>query len=382
MHGDERDAATAAEASRRRVCVCVMGLGEMGAIHARNLARVPGVELALASRRAQRLRELADELFAAHAFPSYEAALASPRVDAVVIATKPGEHPAHIIAAARAGKHIFSEKPLGNASADIERALAAVDDARRQQQRVSNGGGGGARPVELAVGFMRRFDPAYVRGRETVASGRLGAPTVLKCTSGDAEYPSKYQRDQGYNSLLLDLSVHDIDLARWLLRSEVRRVYALCGALVYPQLASTGDSDNGVLVLEMESGALCSVHLCRALRYGYNATSELVCQRDTMVMGELKRAGDALRVFGEGDGVAADFGERFAQAFQREMEAFVALVRGGDDAHLWRERMASGRDGLQATRVAEALVRSWRSGRPEAVECGAPAPSASAALAS
>ena len=345
----------------KSVGICVMGLGEMGSIHARNLARVPGVVVSLASRRKDALHALGTELHVPPErwFASYEAALASPQIDAVVIATRPTEHPTHIEAVAAAGKHVFCEKPLGVAVRDIEQALAAVSDARRRQH---------PRPLLFMTGFHRRYDPTYHRGKQLLEADRIGQPTVFKGTSGDPDYPVKYQRDIGYPSLLLDLAVHDIDLARWLLRSEVRQVHTVCAALVYPHLLGLGDADTGVVVLEMENGTLASLHLSRAFQYGYNVTSEVVGTRGSLQLGELKGAGEAVRVLGA-DGQSAerivwDFGERFAQAFAREMQVFAEAVRSGrllPDA-------PTEVDGLEATRVAEAMVRSWRTGRPQRVE--------------
>jgi predicted dehydrogenase len=346
----------------RNICIAVLGLGEMGTIHAESLRRLGGVELALASKRSEVLHELAERLYVPCAlrFESYEDALASPRVDAVVVATAPADHTERIVRAAQAGKHIFCEKPLGLSAASVEKALAQVEHARLER--------GDFGKKVFMVGFMRRFDPAYARGKLLVQSGALGKPTVLKCTSGDAEYPAKYQRDLGYNSMLLDLAVHDIDLARWLLGAEVHRVHVVCRSLVYPQLAGLGDADNALALLEMDSGALVSAHFCRAFNYGYNVTSELVCERGSVYLGELKRPGDAVRVADPAgalsERIAPVFRERFEQAFQREMEVFAEAVRKGT--------LPAGApgplDGLAATRVAEALVRSWQTGSPQVVQ--------------
>jgi predicted dehydrogenase len=333
----------------------------MGMIHATSLRRLSGIELALASKRSEALRELGDRLYVPVPlrFATYEDALASVRVDAVVIATSPAEHVEQIVAAARAGKHIFCEKPLGLSLASVQKALAQVERMQAESQN--------AEQKIFMVGFMRRFDPAYARGKELVASGALGQPTVLKCTSGDAEYPSKYQRDLGYNSILLDLAVHDIDLARWLLAAEVYRVHVVCRSLVYPQLAELGDADNAIVTFEMDNGAIASAHFCRAFGYGYNVTSELVCQRGTVFLGELKQAGDAVRVASTAgtlsERIVPVFTERFALAFQREMEVFAEAIRSGA---LPAGAPGPG-DGLEATRVAEALVRSWQTGLPQIV---------------
>ncbi|KAK4530729.1 hypothetical protein CCYA_CCYA05G1586 [Cyanidiococcus yangmingshanensis] len=345
----------------QKLCVCVLGLGEMGKIHAESLRRLGGVELALASKRSKCLQELGVRLYVPEQlrFSSYEEAIASPLVHAVVVATAPSEHTQQIIAASRAGKHIFCEKPLGLSVESAQEALSCLERVQAEREESE-------RKIFM-VGFMRRFDPAYVRGKELVESGVLGQPTVLKCTSGDAEYPAKYQRDVGYNSLLLDLAVHDIDLARWLLAAEVHRVHVVCRSLVYPQLAELGDADNAIVTFEMDNGTVASAHFCRAFGYGYNVTSELVCQRGTVFLGELRRAGDAVRVANTAgalsERIAPVFAERFELAFQREMEVFAQAIRAG----VLPTGAPGALDGLQATRVAEALVRSWQTGLPQLV---------------
>ena len=143
----------------------------------------------------------------------------------VVIATPYATHPALLRAAAQAGKHICVEKPVG---ASLAEALTARDDARR---------------VHTMVGFMRRHDAAYARAKARVDGGAYGRPLVLRALSGDAEYPAKYRRPGGASpgAMWLDLAVHDIDAARWLLRDEVGAVHAHAGALVHGDLAALGE---------------------------------------------------------------------------------------------------------------------------------------------
>jgi len=215
--------------------------------------------------------------------------------------------------------------------------------------------------VRLVAGFMRRFDPGYANARARVDQGELGHSVLLKCNSGDAEYPEKYQRDLGFNSMLLDLGVHDIDLARWLLKSEVKRVYACCDALVYPNLKAMGDSDLALLILEMDSGAKAMIHLSRALGYGYNVTSELVCSRGSLGIGVLEETPVTTCLNGQWSrDICPTFAERFRTAFAEEMVAFVNYIRDGE----YHPGLAFGEDGWKATIVAEALVASWKSGLP------------------
>lgn len=297
----------------RRLRVCVVGLGEMGLIHARNLIKFPGVELSLACKRKEALYSVAQELRAARAFDNYEEAITDKEIEAVVLATKPRDHAKQVALAAKHGKAIFCEKPLGystEAVADLEETVRSCG-------------------VKCMVGFQRRFDPSYRGAWEQTRKSAMGKSLVLKCTSGDPDFPDKYQRDLGFNSTLLDLAVHDIDLARWLLRSEVSRVFASCDALVYPHLKDMGESDTALCILEMESGARCFMHLSRSLRYGYNVTSELVSADGTIQIGEVKETPMVTLKAGRAStDICPSFSQRFRIAFREEMQAFVDMLRG------------------------------------------------------
>jgi predicted dehydrogenase len=328
----------------------------MGMIHARALSRVRSIRLGLASNRADALATAASSLSADATYSSYEEAIADPDVAAVVIATTPPSHPALIAAAAVASKRaIFSEKPLGYSVAEIAPVITELRN---------NGA------TRFMSGFMRRWDEGYLRGRSAVDSGEVGVAVALKCTSGDPRYPEKYRRPGAgaQNAMLKDLAVHDIDLARWLLQSEVKRVYATCAAMSYPELANFGDSDIVMAVLEMESGARVSLHLSRALDYGYNVTSELVCTKGSVQMGELKQTSAVvLRDGGAATDIAPAFPERFAHAFERQMEAFakLVLIDSDDDARkllMSNSSYASVEDGMRVTEVAEALITSSKTG--------------------
>lgn len=337
--------------------IVVLGLGEMGFVHARNLSKVRRIRLGLACRRADVLSHAMEELCADKGYASYEDALADSETHAVVIATSVETHPRLIEMAARAGKHIFSEKPLGFDSETIKKCISEVQEAG----------------VRFMTGFMRRWDPAFATARQRVDNGEIGDPIVLKCTSGDAQYPEKYHKGGAKDSMWKDLAVHDIDLARWLTKSEVKSVYAISDALSYDTLKEYNDSDVGICVMQMESGAKVMVHLSRALWYGYNVTSELVGKTGTLRIGALKDVDIVqMQALKSSQVIAEDFRTRFADAFEKEMKAFVELTcaKTNEEAVKMMKdncQYATCWDGLRATAVSEALVRSIASGVPENV---------------
>lgn len=337
-----------------RPLVAVLGLGEMGLIHARALARSRGIRLGLASARPDVLAATAADLYADRVYSSHAEALADPELAGVVIATPPPAHPAGIAAAVDAGiGAILCEKPLGFGVAEVKGAVDSIG-------------------CRFMTGFQRRWDAGYLKGKRAVESGAIGAGVVLKCTSGDASYPEKYVKGGAAagqsHSMLRDLAVHDVDLARWLLQSEVRRVYVTGGAMTYPRLAEFGDTDVVVAVLEMESGAKAVLHLSRAFDYGYNVTTELVGVKGSIQMGVLEET--AARVLEKGEAkteIAPAFPERFKPAFEAQADAFVRLVTAKDDAEAERvfngsSSYAGAVDGLRVTEVAEAMVKSIDSG--------------------
>lgn len=345
--------------SSTKPLIVVLGLGEMGLIHAKNLSKIRAIRLGLASSRPDVLKKHALALNADRTFSSYGEALDDLEVAGVVVSTPPPTHPDMITRAAEKGKHIFSEKPLGYDSSEIRAALDAVSRAG----------------VRFMPGFQRRWDRSYIAARKAVVDGSLGDPIVVKCTSGDPEYPEKYHRGAGAeHALLKDLSVHDVDLARWLTRSEVKRVYVVCDALTYPILKENNDGDIAIAVLEMESGAKAILHESRAFAFGYDVTTELFCKKGAMQIGELKKTA-ATTIMNEtrSTDVIWHFSDRFPEAFAREMEAFADLVTAsssGEAQALLRtnDSYATAHDGLIATIICEALVKSSLSGLPELVE--------------
>jgi scyllo-inositol 2-dehydrogenase (NAD+) len=326
-----------------RLRIAVAGLGNMGQVHAGNVAKLPNARLhAVASRRLEVAQGVAERFNAERFYTDYDQLLGDPDLDAAVIATGVVDHTEQIIQAAQNGLHIFTEKPIAFNLEDTDRALAAVAEAG----------------VHLQVGFMRRFDPGYAGAKKKIEEGAIGRPVLFKACSRDPFWPEK-QDGPGYNTTYLDLGVHDFDLARWLVGSEVSEVYALGKVLVYPKLAEFGDVDNAVVSLTFENGALGVVDLSRNARYGYDIRAEVLGDEGALSIGGLQQT--PLLVLSR-DGVAHDvfpwYPERFADAFLGEVAAFVDAVQGG------RTPTPNGLDGRRATEIGVAALESWRSGQP------------------
>ncbi len=327
-----------------RLRVGVIGLGRMGQIHARHLAELPQAELVVVgSRRPAVAERLARELGVEWA-DSYEAVLERRDLDAVVIATATCEHVSHVIHAAERGRAIFCEKPIALTLEDTDRALDAVRRAG----------------VPLMVGFMRRFDPPYARAKELIEAGAIGRPVMYKGVNRDPRWPAHEDDDPAVSGgFFVDMGVHDYDLAWWLMDSPIVRVHAIGGALVYPQLATVGDVDNGLVNVEFASGAVGNIDVSRNARYGYDIRTEILGDEGALWIGTIQQT--PLLVL-DRTGVRHDvypwFPERFATAFRNEMLAFVTGVLAD------KPLSPSGEDSRRALAVALAVKRSYTEGRP------------------
>eukprot|EP00172_Hildenbrandia_rubra_P004121 Plantae.Rhodophyta-Hildenbrandia_rubra.ctg7730.p1 GENE.Plantae.Rhodophyta-Hildenbrandia_rubra.ctg7730~~Plantae.Rhodophyta-Hildenbrandia_rubra.ctg7730.p1 ORF type:complete len:373 (+),score=57.83 Plantae.Rhodophyta-Hildenbrandia_rubra.ctg7730:931-2049(+) len=354
------------ETLARRVTIAVIGLGEMGTIHARNLSRNPHVRLALASQRKSRLDELGKELGSDIRFTSYDEVFNSDDIDGIVVATPFDKHVEYVKRGLMSGKKVLVEKPLGVDSTEVRGLADAIHGIE---------GGAG---LGLMVGFQRRWDNGYSEAFRAVKKGALGELGVIKATSGDSEYPEKYWRGGGSDSLLRDLAVHDIDLARWLFGKEVARVYVVGRRLVYGGLAKMNDWDTAVATLEMKGGGVYSVHFSRCLNYGHNVSGELICGKGTLRIDDAGATDVQYWVSGHKSvKFSMDFAERFREAFTNEADAFVHLVQTKGKEELKKLRAGDARyagydDGLKSALVADALVESLYSGSPAEVEYGKP----------
>jgi len=326
-----------------RVRVAVAGLGNMGQVHAGNVARLANAILhAVASRRPEVAQEVAERFNAERYYTDYDQLFSDPDLDAVIVASGIVDHPGHIVQAAQNGLHILTEKPIAFTLEETDRALAAVQAAG----------------VCLQVGFMRRFDPGYAGAKRKIEEGAIGRPVLYKGCSRDPFWPEK-QDGPGYNTTFLDLGVHDFDLARWLMGDEVSQVYAIGGALVYPKLADFGDVDNAAVSLTFENGALATVDFSRNARYGYDIRTEVLGDEGALFIGGLQQT--PLLVLAR-DGVTHDvfpwYPERFADAFLGEVAAFVDALQAG------RTPQPGGLDSRRASEIGVAALESWRSGEP------------------
>ncbi len=326
----------------------VIGLGRLGYRHAANLAgRIANATLVAVSDSSQ---QALDRFVQAHpsvrTYLSYEALIADESVDAIIIASSTSMHATMARKAILAHKAIFCEKPLSMEIEEAEAILALLKE----------------HPVFFQLGFMRRFDSSYAKAKQRIDSKALGKAISLRGVSRDPGCPPiAFAKTSG--GLIMDLCVHDLDLARWFAGCEATEVYARGSAIRYPELAEIGDVDHVDITLTFENGFLACLEGSRNSQYGYDVRTEVVCTEGAVFIGGLEH--HAMQEYTK-EGIVQDtidgFLTRFDEAYLNELAHFVQDVLSGSQPKVGVF------DGLQAQRLALGANASLASGKPVRLE--------------
>lgn len=330
-----------ARAPSEPVGIAVIGLGRIGRVHARNLVR------AVPSGRLVRVVDLAEpraaQMGAIHDVPwstSCEAVAEDERVEAVVIATPVATHAPLIEMAASAGKHVLCEKPL---AADVNDARRGLTAARM-------------RGVQLQVGFQLRCDPDIAAARDRIVSGELGDVRFFRASLRDMAAPDAQYLDAS-GGLFLDGATHTFDLARWMV-GDIEEVTAFDASASDLTCAAAGDSDTLVIAIRFAGGTLGVIEHSRVAGYGFECAVEVVGSRATVRVCRYRRT--HLQWLTPGKLTvdhAADFVDRFGDAYALELESFAFAIRHGLDVR------TTGEDGLAALILSLAAQASAKSRR-------------------
>ena len=336
----------------RKLGVGVLGVGEMGRRHAENLRRlVPDAQLmAVADVSAERAHQAATELEIEHSYSSLEAMLECKGLDAVVVATPDKFHAAGIKLAAAAGKDILCEKPLALTLPDAHELLGAVSKAG----------------VRLQVGFMRHYDPAYAAAMKRIEAGEIGVPVVFKSIGRDKDGPPLSAYQSNVNGMLFyGNTIHDFDLARWLMQDEVVEVHAYTTVAIRPEVAQFGDVVASVVNLKFAHGAIGNIESGAQAAYGYDVRTEVVGSKGSILVGSLNRIPATFLSASGGTQILADhFLSTFADAYVAEMRDFVETMLQD------RPPRINGEDGLKALAIAVAAENSHLQGQAVKVSIG------------
>ena len=321
----------------------LFGAGRIGRMHAENLAqRTDAKLLYVVDTKPEVARALAEPLGARHA--SAEQAFADADVDAVLIASSTGSHADLSIAAARARKAIFCEKP-------VDLTLPKVDACIREIKKAK---------VPMFVGFNRRFDPSFRALKERLDRGAIGKLEQVIITNRDPGLPElRFLATSG--GLFLDFTIHDFDMARWLLGEEPVEVFAWGAVLVDPRVKSeAGDIDTAMVLLRTASGRMCQIANSRRAVYGYDQRIEVLGAKGMLRAENL--APTTVERFGAeatlADNPWPNFQTRYAAAYAAELSSFIGSVERGVRPEVGPE------DSRQVLLLAEAALKSSRSGKP------------------
>ncbi len=334
---------------RSKLNIGIIGAGRIGKVHAETLAfRLPEANPAvIADINPNAARGVAERCGIPRVAAGAAEILADPAIDAVLICSSTNTHAGLIVDAARAGKHIFCEKPVDFSLARIDRALEAVDKAG----------------VKLQIGFNRRFDANFARVRAAVAAGEIGTPQLLHIISRDpAPPPVSYVKTSG--GMFLDMTIHDFDMARFLIGEEVQEIYTAAGVMVDPEIGAAGDVDTAVITLRFRNGTIGTIDNSRKAVYGYDQRVEILGSGGSIATGN-RYPNEA--VVSTAESVRRDlplnfFMDRYTESFVNELRAFVEAVLEG------KPTPVTGVDGRVPVVMALAARKSYDERRPVRVD--------------
>src|SRR6202047_2165051 len=322
--------------------VAFLGLGRMGETHLRNLTAISGVKVVVVADPARERAERGRTMTGAElALTEPEEAIRHPSVDVVIIVTPTDTHARLIELAANAGKAVFSEKPIALDLAQTERVVQVTRE----------------RKVPVQLGFMRRYDPGYAKAKAKIQAGELGKLETFRALSRDT-YPPSLEFLLGSGGLFLDMSVHDFDLARFLV-GEVEEVNAWGGVLIDERFAQAKDGDTEITLLRFKNGVLGVVETSRRGNWGYDIRTEVAGSVGKVVV-EAPQKTPLLfaKDFASSYDHYENFPDRFERAYRLQLEAFFAALREG------RTPTPGPEDALETLRLAVGATKSGRAKRP------------------
>ena len=316
----------------------LLGAGRIGQIHGRNVAASAQARLvALADPDAKAAGKLAS---ATHAdIRDADKIVTADDIDALIICTPTDTHAELIERGVSGGKAVFCEKPVDLDSRRIRRLLETIGSA------------------PLMIGFNRRFDPNFASLKARLAAGAVGDVELVTILSRDpAPPPVSYIERSG--GLFRDMMIHDFDMARFLLGEEVEEVHAVGSALVDPAIGAAGDVDTAAVLMKTTGGRICQISCSRRAVYGYDQRVEVHGSKGLL---RAENVPQTTVVLATGAGISADpvqnfFLERYARAYQHELNYFIDCVQKGV------QPVPSGQDGLAAGQLADAAALSVERG--------------------
>lgn len=329
----------------KKVKIGAVGLGRLGRKHSENIAfKVPNAELiAICALTEEEVSIVREEWGIPYGYTDYNEMLKNKELDAIFISSPSALHCQQISDALNAGFHVFCEKPLGTTLEECKLAEKAVEN---HSDKV------------FMLGFMRRYDPSYAYAKKKIEDGEIGKPILFRGYSQDPESciegAIRFAPHSG--GQFIDMAVHDIDLARWFLKSEVKSIYAIGGCYAHPEFGQYNDGDNVSTLMQFENGAMAFLFAGRTAPHGYNVETEIIGTKGTLRIGSVpqKNLVEILDEHGVRKECSQNFIERFEEAYINELQEFVNCIIEN------RKPDVTVYDGTKATIIAYVATQSFR----------------------
>jgi len=323
----------------------VIGAGRIGKVHTETIMQsiTEAEVVAIADTNILEAKKFAEKFNIPNVSECYTEVINNANVEAVIICSPTDTHAQYIIDAAKSKKHIFCEKPVDLDIHTIIHALKIVEE---------NG-------VKLMVGFNRRFDSNFKKIKQMVLEGKIGTPHILKITSRDpAPPPADYIHTSG--GMFLDMTIHDFDMARHIVGSEVEEVYVVAGVRIDKKIGDAGDVDTAIITLKFKNGTLGVIDNSRKAVYGYDQRLEIFGSEG---MAKVDNNAPDNHDYYSRDGVHASlplnfFMDRYIEAYANEIKEFCKAIRNDESITV------GGKDGLLSVAVGVAAKKSLNENRP------------------
>jgi len=332
----------------KQIKVGVIGCGRIGRLHIHNILKHSNVQLvAVSDINIDSILPSIKHLPLSYTTDNYEDIISDESINAVFICTPTNTHAQIIQKAAQKKKHVFCEKPV---SFSYEETKEVIEVAEKEN-------------IKLQIGFNRRFDHNFHKVKNLVVEGEIGTPHILKITSRDPEPPSEsYIQSSG--GLFIDMSIHDFDMARYIMESEVVEVFATGANLINPAFKNYDDIDTAVITLKFENGSIGVIDNSRKAVYGYDQRIEVFGSDGCITVANERPTTLEISTKKETkvDLPHYFFLERYQKAYEKEVISFIQSII--DD----RPILCTGYDGLQAERIAYAAKESLKRGIPVRLE--------------
>jgi len=327
----------------KKLKIAVAGLGRIGKIHLNNLLQLTNVEVIGVMDPASEAIEYAKLKGVENTYKKFNELVTIDQLDAIVICTPTNTHANYIETSAKLGIQIFCEKPLDLNIQRVKDVLKVVDKSK----------------VKLMIGFNRRFDNEFRKVKTSINNGEIGNPHIVKITSRDPSPPPvEYIKNSG--GLFLDMTIHDFDMARFIVDKEIDEIYVKGEALIDQEIQKVGDIDTAVVLMKYVDSTLAVIDNSRKAAYGYDQRIEVFGSKGMVQANNIKV--DNSKLYNQ-NGIISSlpmdfFLERYMEAYKIEIQDFVDSVINN------RGVSVTGIDGLKSLQIGLAAKKSLLENRP------------------